>query len=267
VEREGKPVVVDLALDPRDAAAFLRAVAFVPKEEKGMAPVSAPRRHLVDGDRIRRYDRWAAIEAGIVTGDRIVQVGDEEVADVARVAAILDDAKPEALSIVVEGPDGARRTLSAKPASLATLAGVKLDLVVFREPVAHGIGDAMGVALARTGREVVSVFRQIGALFSGRIAFDKSVAGPITLVSMSGRAAEASWLHLLWFLAFISVTLAVLNVLPIPLLDGGHLLYLLIEKLKGSPLKEATIAKLQWIGLILLLTLMVFALKNDFASL
>jgi regulator of sigma E protease len=57
--------------------------------------------------------------------------------------------------------------------------------------------------------------------------------------------------------------LAVLNILPVPVLDGGHLIYLAAEKIRGRPLSEATMAKMQWVGLLLLLTLMFFAIKND----
>jgi regulator of sigma E protease len=74
---------------------------------------------------------------------------------------------------------------------------------------------------------------------------------------------ETSWLRFLLFLAYISVTLAVLNILPIPVLDGGHLLFMLIEKVKGAPLKEETIGRMQLVGMLLLLVLMFFAFKND----
>ena len=111
------------------------------------------------------------------------------------------------------------------------------------------------------------MFRTIGGLFSGSISFNKNIAGPITLITASKQQAAAGLPSLLWFLAYISVMLAVLNILPIPVLDGGHLLFILIEKVKGSPLNEAVAVKAMYIGLFLLLTLMFFAFKNDITRL
>ena len=98
----------------------------------------------------------------------------------------------------------------------------------------------------------------------GTISFSKNIAGPVTLVNASRRFAESDILRLVWFLAYVSIMLAVLNILPIPILDGGHLMFILIEKIKGRPLKDETIFRFQKIGLLLLLVLMFFAFKNDF---
>ena len=68
-------------------------------------------------------------------------------------------------------------------------------------------------------------------------------------------------------MAYVSVMLAVLNILPIPVLDGGHLMFIIIEKIKGAPLKDETIFRFQKVGMLLLLTLMFFAFKNDFVRL
>ena len=127
--------------------------------------------------------------------------------------------------------------------------------------------DAAGAAVARTGREVKNIFRLIGAFFTGRLSFNKNVGGPVTIVKFSARAAEHSYLSFFVFLAYISITLAVLNILPIPVLDGGHLMFMFIEKIKGSPLTDETMGRLQFVGLMLLLLLMVFAFKNDFQNL
>ena len=165
----------------------------------------------------------------------------------------------------MRGTDGEERTLTMTPVALEPLKGPKLSLAEYWEPYeSDGIFDAAGVAFARTGREIQNVFRLIGAFFSGRLSFSKNVGGPATIVMASSSAAQRNWLHFLTFLAYISVTLAVLNILPIPVLDGGHLMFILIERVKGSPLKESTMGKLQFVGLMLLLVLMAFAFTNDF---
>ena len=83
-------------------------------------------------------------------------------------------------------------------------------------------------------------------------------------IDSDSEQAETDWLRFLMFLAYISVTLAVLNILPIPVLDGGHLMFMLIEKIRGKPLKDSTIGWMQSVGLVLLLVLMIFAFWNDF---
>ena len=130
-----------------------------------------------------------------------------------------------------------------------------------------GVGDALAIGVNRTWREVKNVFRTIGGLFSGSISFNQNIAGPITLITASKSQAERGPAALFWFLGYISVMLAVLNILPIPVLDGGHALFIIIEKIKGSPLKEETIYNFQKIGFLLLLVLMFFAFKNDFTRL
>ena len=100
---------------------------------------------------------------------------------------------------------------------------------------------ASALGAGRLWREVVNTFRTIGAFFTGNISFDKNVAGPITLVTVSSEHSERSFLDLLWFLAYVSVMLAVLNILPIPVLDGGHIVYLVAEKIRGRPLSDAVI--------------------------
>jgi regulator of sigma E protease len=204
-----------------------------------------------------------------VPGDEVVRLDGEDVGawkDVFAIVGRLRDGEPR--EMVVKGADGVERTLEVRPVALVPVTGFTLELRVAREPFeADGVGRAAGLAIARTGREIADMFRMIGSLFSGNISFQKNVAGPVTIVSISSDVVEASWLRFLLFLAYISVTLAVLNILPIPVLDGGHLLFILIEKVKGSPLSEETMGKMQLVGLLLLLALMFFAFKSDFGFL
>ncbi|NOZ24708.1 MAG: RIP metalloprotease RseP [Nitrospirae bacterium] len=92
----------------------------------------------------------------------------------------------------------------------------------------------------------------------------KNISGPVTILQESGRAASAGFLAYFMFMALLSVNLGVLNLLPIPILDGGHIVMFVIEGIKGRPLSERTVAITQKIGLALILLLMAFALYNDF---
>ena len=91
----------------------------------------------------------------------------------------------------------------------------------------------------------------------------KNVSGPITIADYAGQSAQMGFAPYLGFLALISISLGVLNLLPIPLLDGGHLMYYMVEAVKGSPLSEGVMEIGQQVGMALLLTLMAFAVYND----
>jgi len=108
--------------------------------------------------------------------------------------------------------------------------------------------------------------RMMGRMLIGEASL-KNISGPVTIASYAGKSASLGLIQYLTFLAFISVSLGVLNLLPVPLLDGGHLMYYMLEIFKGSPLSEKTMAVGQQIGMALLLVLMVFAIYNDITRL
>ena len=95
----------------------------------------------------------------------------------------------------------------------------------------------------------------------------KQKSGPITMADSAGQSAHMGLGAYLSFLALISISLGVLNLLPIPLLDGGHLLYYMVEMIKGSPVSETLWEAGQKLGIALLFTLMALALFNDFSRL
>ena len=117
-------------------------------------------------------------------------------------------------------------------------------------------------AAVATWRLTAFVVGAVKNLITGVFSL-KTIGGPITIVQESGKAASLGIFSYLMFMAFISINLAILNVLPVPLLDGGHLFFLAVEAARGKPMSEAVQVNLQRIGLVLLVTLMVFAIRND----
>jgi regulator of sigma E protease len=89
------------------------------------------------------------------------------------------------------------------------------------------------------------------------------LGGPVLIAQASYASAQSGIGKLMYFMAIISINLAVINILPVPVLDGGHLMFIGIEKLKGSPVSEKTMAIANYIGMGLVLTLMLYATKND----
>ena len=134
---------------------------------------------------------------------------------------------------------GQRRTLPAQP---------------FKQAISSGFH--------RTVRAVMIVYATFRSLFQRRVSI-KHLGGPIMIFRMGYSAAGTSFPVLVFFLGFLSVNLAVLNFLPIPPLDGGQLVFLIAEKVRGRPLPESAVAAGQWVGLIFVLCLMVFVTGQD----
>jgi regulator of sigma E protease len=128
--------------------------------------------------------------------------------------------------------------------------------------VRHGAGTAFGLAIAKTWETSVFSLRMIGKMILGEVSW-RNLSGPVTIADYAGQSAQAGWTAYLVFLAIISISLGVLNLLPIPLLDGGHLLYYLVEVIKGRPVSDKAMELGQRLGLAVLLFLMAFAFYND----
>ncbi len=131
----------------------------------------------------------------------------------------------------------------------------------------YGPVAAVPAALRETAHLTGQLVGMIGRAFSGRVAIENTVAGPITIARATNAYASQGAAWYLTILALLSLSLAILNLLPIPLLDGGHLLYYLIELVKGSPLSERAMVAGQYVGLALLAGLMGLAFYNDILQL
>ncbi len=122
---------------------------------------------------------------------------------------------------------------------------------------------ALSKAIGKTWETSTFSLKMLGKMVTGDVSW-KGISGPVTIASYAGQSANIGWKAFLGFLALISISLGVLNLLPIPVLDGGHLLYYMIEIFKGSPVSEAVMETGQRVGLALLGLLMVVAFYNDF---
>jgi regulator of sigma E protease len=105
----------------------------------------------------------------------------------------------------------------------------------------------------------------LGKMIMGQVSL-KHLSGPVTIADFAGQSAQMGPIYYLGFLALISISLGVLNLLPIPLLDGGHLMYYAIEIVKGGPVSERAMELGQRVGLAVLLVLMTVALYNDITT-
>jgi regulator of sigma E protease len=249
---------VDRGLDEREA---LRAVGI-----KARTPVMPP----VIGRVLRGRP---AATAGILVGDRIVSINERPVATF---NALYDTIQAEAardpvLSVRLQR-DGVLRTIQVAAEPGKTSDGTPNFQLGMGPPDArdtvlrYGPLDAIPAALGETWRMTMTTLRFLRHMVLGHASLD-SVSGPIGIAQAANSSAALGTAWFLSFLAIMSLSIGILNLLPIPILDGGHLLYYLIESLKGSPVSERFLVAGQYFGLALLAGLMGLAFYNDILGL
>ena len=211
----------------------------------------------------------AAERAGIRPGDRITSVNGKPVSnwikwvDVVRAHPEQDLAveitrNNQTVSITLR-PDK-KVDDNGKIIGFIGAANQPQEMMVAKE--SYSLIPAFGKALVRTWDMSWLTVRMLGKLVTGQASY-KNLSGPISIAQYAGDSAKNGVSSFLWFLAIVSISLGVLNLLPVPVLDGGHLMYYLVEFIKGNPVSEATQAIGQQIGLVLLLGLMILVFYND----
>jgi len=142
--------------------------------------------------------------------------------------------------------------------------GVHLMSKPLAEPILYrmGVWDGMLYGFTRTADMTVLTVQVLGKMVTTAIS-PENLGGPIAIAQLAGRTADLGLVSFMTFLALISVNLGVLNLLPIPVLDGGHLVSLVLEKLRGKPLSEVILERMQLFGILMIGMLMVFAFYND----
>ncbi|NBH76317.1 sigma E protease regulator RseP [Rodentibacter pneumotropicus] len=136
----------------------------------------------------------------------------------------------------------------------------------YRTELKYGILDALSKGVEKTAQLSWLTVKVMGKLFTGDLSLN-NLSGPISIAKGAGASSSVGWVYFLSFMALISVNLGIMNLFPLPVLDGGHLVFLAAEGIKGKPVSEQVQHLSYRIGAALLLTLMVFALFNDFLRL
>ncbi|WP_308920503.1 RIP metalloprotease RseP [Janthinobacterium sp. J1-1] len=213
----------------------------------------------------------AAERAGLQPGDLILAIDDKPMTDGIAVIETLIHSPGKTLQVLLRR-HGQDLTVPVTPEGEAgkgaqaavTVGKIKAEIALTPDMivVASGPLQAVGKGAAKVWDTSIMSLKMLGKMVTGEVSL-KNVTGPITIADYAGQTARIGLVSYLSFIAFISISLGVMNLLPIPVLDGGHLLYYSLEVLTGRPLPERVGEIAQRLGLGLLLTLMVLAVFND----
>lgn len=210
--------------------------------------------------------------AGLRPGDRIVAVNGEAIGSWFELVDFIRKAPEQTLQITVER-NGSEQSLSVTPEARTEESGESIGFVgagveaiswpeeVLRD-VSYGPIAAIPVALSETWADTRLTLVAIKKMVTGLLS-PTNLSGPITIARVAEASVSSGFEDFVRFLAYLSVSLGILNLLPVPVLDGGHIVYYTIEALRGKPLSEQAQAFGLRIGMAMILTLMVFALYND----
>ena len=207
--------------------------------------------------------------AGMQGGDRLISVNGQSVSDFETFGKLVqaDAIKSPTLSVVIERGGQAKKltvvtrweSLQGQPQKWVMGIGAPMPEEAM---VRYGPIKAFGASLKSTWHNTTQTFSMFGKLITGE-ASSQNLHGVIGIAQVANASASMGFASFLQFLALVSLSLAIINLMPIPVLDGGHLLYYLIELIKGSPVSEQVMIVGQYIGIALLFTVMGLAFYND----
>jgi regulator of sigma E protease len=217
-------------------------------------------------------DDGQAAKAGLKPGDEIVAVDGKPVADWFDLVEHIQGAPDKALALTIRR-NGVKTDLQVTPAAKTLDSGRVIGFVGagvqaaswpddMLRTVSYGPLAAIPVALSETWADTRLTLVAIKKMATGLLS-PTNISGPITIARVAEASVSSGFEDFVRFLAYLSVSLGILNLLPVPVLDGGHILYYSIEGIRGKPVSDAVQALGLRIGMALILTLMVFALYND----
>lgn len=209
----------------------------------------------------------AAERDGLRAGDLIRSIDGVPIERAAQVIEAVQRSVDRALRFEVLR-DGAEVTLAVTPQLQEEVGriGAGLQDRLAMQTVRYGPLESIGHGARQTWEMSAFSLRMMGKMLTGELSV-RNLSGPVTIADLAGQTVRVGWIAYLSFLALISISLGVLNLLPIPVLDGGHLVYYALEALKGSPLSERFMIVTQKAGLAIIMMMMAVALFNDFTRL
>lgn len=213
----------------------------------------------------------AAEQAGLQVGDLILSINGQETTSWMQVSDLVKNSGGHELELLIDR-NGSRMTIRTAPVmeKVKNLFGEEVgqryllgitrsDELKYRKA---GIVESAKAALIQTWNLIYLTIMGIVKILQ-RVIPATELGGPIRIAEIAGQQLEAGWMNLIYFMGLLSINLGILNLLPIPVLDGGHLVFLTIEGIRRRPLSERVMEMSQKVGIALLVTLMLFVFYND----
>ncbi len=213
-------------------------------------------------------DDSAGQRAGLLSGDVVLAINGEPVESTSSLIQTVQASPDRVLNMTVER-QGVPISIDVTPSAvdgpsgaLVGRIGVGLANQVPMVAVEHGFVQSMWHGVARTAETAWFSLKMLGSMVTGAVSW-KNISGPVTIADYAGQTAQIGLTAYLAFLALVSVSIGVLNLLPVPMLDGGHLMYYTLEMIRGKPTPDSWIALGQRVGVVMLAGLMTLAIFND----
>ncbi len=201
-----------------------------------------------------------AVQSGISAGDTVLKVNGVSIGTWREVVESIRVSK-DSLTLEMRTADGRNRTVTMIPEIDPKSGRALIGIVPVINRQIPGFLDAVSLSVKHTYLIAGNMLTGLGQMFIGR--GDADLAGPIGVMKMTGEMAQLGFIPLLQFAAFLSINLGLINLLPVPLLDGGHIITLLLEAIRSKPLNATQIRYTQMVGIALLGLLMLFATFKD----
>ncbi len=215
----------------------------------------------------------AAYEAGIKSGDTVLKIDDEEIQDFERIRQIVSLSSDRSLSFLIQrGEEQIKIDVTPKISTSKDIFNNEVKIGIIGLTASQqkftklNLVDSFTHANIEAYNSSIGILKAIGELLTGRRSI-KELGGPVKIAEYSGKSMSMGIMMVLWFMAMISINLGVANLLPLPVLDGGHLLFYIIEAIKGKPLSERIQEYGFRFGFGVLLALMAFTTINDVTQL
>ena len=207
---------------------------------------------------------YPAYEVGLEKGDEILEINNKKVKildDVSIYLTIAD--KTKNTTIKVEKENGKIVTYKLKPKKVKENEETSYKYGIgLKSEKKYGLVNSMKYTFVKTESLFKQMFITVKSLFTGGVKVDQ-LSGPVGIYSIVGEQSKEGLASVLYLMAFLSINVGFLNLLPLPAFDGGHILFIIIEKIKGSPVSQKTENMVHTIGLFLLMLLMIYITFND----
>lgn len=202
-----------------------------------------------------------AARAGLQAGDRIISVNGQHLTNWGQLDSFTGADQPQILQFEIER-QGKRLSFSIKPEKLDLSGKMGIGVVNSFTYHRYGIFESVKIGLQQTYQWTVMLLSSLGIIVRGGASMS-DLAGPVGITRMVGEFAQVGLVSLLNFTAFLSINLGIMNLLPIPALDGSKIIFALVEKIRRRPLDPEREGLINWLGFIFLMLLMVVITYND----